>query len=203
MPAPSNPLKKISQKNKTANISKRLKDLEDNFDQLVNNINNSLRIADNRLREHREVLDAVVSQYGEEEIAQLIIQRRQDKAMQEAQAAKESLEEALKEGRIVEVEEIGDDTIIAGHQEDENGEVVPPGYAQFTMAQVNPDFQDTIRSKTVGEVVDADGGQKFVITGLYEAAPEPPPAEETSVSASDEEEIAEEAQGTEDVVDAE
>lgn len=177
------------------NALERIAQLEKDLTQVVGSVQQALNQLGGRLGSLGETLDALVElTAGVEQVQSQIESSRALRAQAQADAAKAALEKALADGVLLTAEKISENSILTGSETDKDGNVRPPGYIQLQFGGIKPEFQEKLKGQGVGFVLETEEGGKFTVTGVYEANPNPPKAEEQAAPAPVEAPVAPEQQ---------
>lgn len=131
--------KHINVKQHVKTIDQRLKEVEVTLKNVMEVLQVLLEQMSTRFRPVNETLAVVVDQLGRPAIEQEIVARR-------VARAKQAVDVALAEGRYADAEEVGPKSWVIGHEEQTDGTVIDPGYAQVKVE----DLQDEAQAKIVG-----------------------------------------------------
>lgn len=161
------------------NALQRIEQLEQDLMNLAQGAQNGLNSLQTRINQSAEILDAVVGVLGKETVEAAVEQARAQVREDNAKAAKEALEAALKDGKLAAVPGdvgAGDKSILTGVEYDKDGKPVHPGYVQLAFASVKPEYQEKLRGKGVGFKFETEVGS-FEVTGVYDHVTQPEPEE--------------------------
>jgi hypothetical protein len=184
--------KKIRETNKTSNgMLERLTNAESNIKSIYETDQKNFTVIEQRFAEQSEILDALITLTGMEQVFEQIKTKRIEKAEVEAEGKKAALEKALQEGQIVVAETVGEQSILVGTEVDKDGNQLHPIRAQLLFAQIKKDLAEPLRGKKVGEVIYTPIGSKFTLQEIYDknvpaveaTADAVPPAEPLTVEA--------------------
>jgi hypothetical protein len=161
--------KKIRETNKTSNgMLERLTNAESNIKSIYETDQKNFTVIEQRFAEQSEILDALITLTGMEQVFEQIKTKRIEKAEVEAEGKKAALEKALQEGQIVVAETVGEQSILVGTEVDKDGNQLHPIRAQLLFAQIKKDLAEPLRGKKVGEVIDTPVGSKFTLQEIYD-----------------------------------
>ena len=149
----------------------RLKSLEDFKSEILRAIRQTFAAVEQRLQNLEEINEALVNVVGrtpvEEEVKRAHIERVEKKAATEAAA----LEAAYKAGKIVDAEEVGDMSVIVGSEVDKDGNKLYPSVVQLLFMTLVKEYQDQIRGKKAGDVIETPFGSKFTVSKVFNVNP--------------------------------
>jgi hypothetical protein len=157
----------------------RLKALEDFRGEILRAVRQTFQAIEQRLQNLEEVNEACVNLIGrtqvEEEVKRLHIERVEARSAMETAA----LEQALKDGKIKEVETIGDMSVVVGSEVDKDGNKLYPSRVQLLFATLHKEYQDKLRGARGGDSIETPMGSKFTVATVYDVIPQaeqvPPP----------------------------
>ncbi len=166
-----NPARQLSQKKKILSAIERVEMLENTLPTVVAEVNKALTNIDKSLARFQVILDALVEVVGPQQVQAAVDIANAKKEAERAEAAKQALEIAVKEGRLKAVTEVAPNTILVGKEVDKEGNQVG-SRVQLSFKSIKPEFRDTLLGKSAGAVIDLPDG-KFEVQEVYELV-EPP-----------------------------
>jgi hypothetical protein len=174
-------------------ILKRLLDIEADLTGLVDALNKSLTLVEQRLTTLDEVSNAVVSVLGVELVQAAITASHVKKAKADADAQAKALLMAVDKGLVIKSELLTEKSVIVGRELDKDGNEVPPGRVQMLYGQIKEEFRAALLGKPVGTQIDTPVGGKFEVVDLYEIQEKPVPPAEAKAKTEEEEKAAQDA----------
>jgi len=169
------------------NALERIELLEQNINGLVQAVQAAFNENEQKLRDISEVLDVFVAEKGRDVVQKAMADARLARAADEAKKAKDGLDLALIEGKVVQLDKVEEGAIITGVEKNKAGEVIQPGYVQLALSTVKPEFVEKMMGQAVGFTFETDGSGSFEVTGIYKAVPQSEPtAQETAPQAAPE-----------------
>ncbi len=185
------------QKKVTKGALERIKGLEESLQQTVQAVNQTLNLIDTRFRAIEEQLSAIVTMVdkankssinlagGACTVAEEIERARGAKRAAQVDAAKKALEAGVASGDIAVVETIGEKSVIVGHERNKDGTDKPQARSQILFTTVKPEFQDKLRGKGIGTIIESESGtfEVLEVYDLVEKKEEVLPAEGNSADA--------------------
>jgi hypothetical protein len=154
------------------NALQRIEQLEGDYLQLIQSLNQTLSQMEGRMNALAEISDALIGEIGPDQVNARITAVREVKAAEQAAKAKEALELAITEGKVVAAPEVTDASVVTGVEYDKEGKAIKPGYVQLGFNTIRPEFQEKLKGQKAGFKVDTGDGS-FEITGIYVEAPQP------------------------------
>lgn len=153
------------------NALERISGLEQDFQRLVQGVQQAMNQLESTQQTISEVLDAVVNITGTEPVQAKIAELRKKRASESAAKAKEALDLALVDGKIEQIEKVETGCILTGVEYDKDGNAIDPGYVQLNLDVVKPQFQEKMLGQGVGFKFETETGGQFEVTGIYKALP--------------------------------
>lgn len=170
LPTPTPPKQGVRARER--NALERISSLENDLQGIVHGVQSAFNAINQQMGALNELLNVVVNEIGPDVVNARLQEMRDERAMAQAEASKNSLETAVKAGQIKVVDIIEDDSILTGVEKDKDGQVVKPGYVQLRFADVLPDLKEKLKGQVVGFVLDTPVGGKFEVTGIYQPVPQ-------------------------------
>jgi uncharacterized phage infection (PIP) family protein YhgE len=177
--------RKITQslRERTKSALERISSIEEDLGRLQQGVSQMLTQVQQQVASLQESLNAVIQSVGQDEIQNIITENRRKAAEDRADAAKKEIEELVTKGTLVPAETVGDDSFLTGHDVDEKGETVHPGFGHVHFKQVKPELQEKVKGSKIGAKIStapadkADSEAGFVIDAIYTFIPPKPPEE--------------------------
>jgi hypothetical protein len=167
---------KLSDRKRIRSALERIESLEMDVPRLVSGVNQGFSALENRLRTIDQNLGAVIELIGQDAVSQKVQENLIKQAEQLSAAQAEGLAKALKDGRVVIVETIGEKSVIVAKKTDKDGNIEPgTGRQQMEFKQIIPSFKEKFLGAKVGLVVETPDGGKLEVTEVYDLV-DPPPA---------------------------
>lgn len=163
----SNNLNKPGQRAVVRSLSERVNLLEQNTTRFVWAVNQQLQPLSQRLSVAEETLIALVALAGEEDVQSYINDRRVERAREQSDQEKASLDEGIADGYVASVEKIEEKSLIVGRYLDKDGKAMEPGRAQLVMPGIAPQFREKLLGQAVGTSLDLPEGGKFEVSEIY------------------------------------
>lgn len=184
--------RQLSLRERTKSALERITQLEDNHDSLVKGVTNELHKTVNRLNVLEETMGAVTKSIGLEVILAIMEDSRREKQTAQADAAKAEIASLVEQKVLVPVDVVGEDSFIVGHDVDENGEIVHPGFGHTHFKAVEPKLQEKVKGGKAGLSIltgkTPDSKSAFVVDQIYtfvaSKAPEAPVVEAATLDAA-------------------
>lgn len=101
------------------------------------------------------------------EVESLLLVKEREIKLQRVEEVKEGLRLAVEAGKLVEMGQVFEDSMIVGVEYDASGNEVFPGHVQNVVAGFNEDARAKLVGSPVGTELDLPGGGKFKITAAY------------------------------------
>jgi hypothetical protein len=174
-------------------LLKRLADIEADLTGLVDALNKSLTLVEQRLGNLDEVTNAVVGIVGVQSVQEAITAMHVKKAKADADAQAKALLMAVDKGLVIKSELLTEKSVIFGRELDKDGNEVPPGRVQMLYGQIKEEFRAALLGKPVGTQIDTPVGGKFEVVDLYEIQEKPVPPAEAKAKTEEEEKAAQDA----------
>lgn len=151
----------------TKGISGRLDQLEKNQEGLINGLNQAFAEHSKRLDSVDEILAAVVTVCGKDEIVKVIEEAR--KTAEENRISKEKLEleAGVSAGYLTQVEEVDDQCVVCGCERQPDGRPVGAGWQAMAYNRIGQQFQGLFLGKKVGDKVELPTGGSFEVQSIY------------------------------------
>lgn len=136
--------------------------------QILMAVRNTFGLVDARIGELSLQVQALVNLMGEATV-KAEVERLQIEEI-EAKSALEtaSFEAAVKEGKLVKAEVVGDLSVIVGTETNAEGVQLHPLRIQLLYGSLKPGFKESYTAKRVGDVIDTPVASKFTITDIYD-----------------------------------
>ena len=165
--------RQMSMRAKTKDALGRIQTLEETIPQIVQGVNQAFGEMNAGLSAAQERLEAVVKMLGTEQVEATIQETRVARAAAQAEAQKDAVAEAVKGGKLLAVDKIGEQSLVVGTEFDKENKAVGSGRVQLPFAGIKPEFRDQLLGKGTGASFDLPEG-KFVVNEIYDPAPEAP-----------------------------
>lgn len=163
----SNNLNKPSQRAQVRSISDRVSMMEQNMTRFVWAVNQELQGIKQRLGLLEETVAALVILAGQDDVNNLVNDRRIEQAREMSDREKASLEEGIADGYVVSALKIDEKSLIVGRYTDAEGKVIEPGRAQLAMPGIAVQFRDQLMGQGVGFKLDMPEGGNFEVLEVY------------------------------------
>jgi len=161
--------KKIRETNKANNgMLERLANVEKNVQSIWETDQKNFSVIEQRFIEQSEILDALITLTGMEQVFEQIKTKRIEKAEADSESKRVALEKALQEGQVVVADAVGDMSILVGTEVDKDGNQLHPVRAQLLFSQIKKELADPLRGKKVGDIIDTPVSSKFTINEIYD-----------------------------------
>jgi ribosomal protein S18 acetylase RimI-like enzyme len=169
---------KVSQRQQTRNALQRIESLEGDLVQVVGSVQQALAQIEKAHNDSLEIIDALVAELGPEVVANRIKATREEKAQQQADQAKTSLQQAVTDGRAVVAEKVSENSVIVGQEfqsapegSEATDKLLGVGYTQLSFFAVKPEFREKLLGQPVGTKVETGEGSYFLVTEIYDVVP--------------------------------
>jgi len=139
-------------------LAKRLDALEQNFIKFLTGANQRLDAVNQRLSIAEEKLDGVITLNGVEDVTRVINELRVERAREEAEAEKASLEQSVKDGYVFPVDAIGEKSMVVCRHIDKDGNIAEPGRLQLIAPKFTPEFKAIALGQPAGSKLPMPNG---------------------------------------------
>ena len=165
----------LNQKRQVKSALERIDAIEQELPRVISAVNEVLMQNNQRVTGLAEVVEAVVELFGSETVDAKITEVRTRKLAAQAAQAKENLEKAVVEGKILATATVEEDSLIVGRESDAEGNIAGPGRVQLLFSGIRPEFQEKLKGQAAGFSVTTENGGKFEVLEVYKVLPAPEP----------------------------
>jgi hypothetical protein len=169
----SNQERQLSLRGRNLDNSKRIDAIEQDIPRILGGVNDGFTRLSSQLSELTEIVNALVSLVGEDDVAKSVTESRIAKAQQESDAAKAALAQAVTDGKYKATDVITEKSVIVGNEKNKEGVTIPPGRAQLLFTKLLEEFREKMLGQKVGFTVTTPPGGTFEVTEIYEEVPAP------------------------------
>ncbi len=169
----------------TSGALQRVQALEVGQQEIIKGVNESFTGIDSRLQTLEEVVTALTMAIGQEQVQDIVIANRKAQTEAQIEAAKNSVAQAVMDGKLVPstipsleaIEADKDDELcskylVIGRELDEAGTALPPGRLQLPLSRILKEVRAKLAGGGPGLIVDTRENQKFALDEVYvEGAP--------------------------------
>jgi len=133
-----------------------------------------------------EIIDAVVSVVGKEQVDEALRKVREEKDTQQVTRIKDGIAEAVAAGVLKVTEAIDGQSVVCFSEKMEDGSVVRPGYAAAPLSNFAKSTKEALIGKKVGDAVSGVGNTTLTVEGIYVLAQPAAPVREEVAKADSE-----------------
>jgi hypothetical protein len=177
----------MSNKKKFAGAFERIDKIEDAVTSITKTMTNEQQRLANELNNLSEILNAIISNLGEEVIGQALVAQRLQKLEAQAEQNRALVAEAVSNGKLQAGTVVTPASILVVKEFAKDSTVPnPPGVAYYNFVVLTDAMKELLLGKSVGAVVPTPAGGTLEVTALFEpavvVAAVPPPVDNDHVA---------------------
>lgn len=149
-------------------ISQRVDIIEENLARALFGVNQRLQALERRMAGVEEGFQGYIAMEGvDEALNSFINDQRVQRARDQAQAEKTSLEQAIADGYVFPDEKVGEESLIVGRFLNPEGNSEEPGRYQLITPRLGEEYKPLIMGQSVGFKLAVKNGRTFVLDEIY------------------------------------